>query len=142
MAQFERQVQAFVNLAKNRTDNTVRQAVILLAQGVVMGNPVDTGRSRNGWNFGVASIPNVPTDLSATEFDRSGGVALARIIGQSSAFKAGEVGYMSNSVPYVPSLEFGPSVGGRFSKQAPVGWIRATVMDLPRRLDAYLAGLR
>lgn len=137
MAQFERQVQAFVNIAKTRTDNTVRQAVILLAQGVVMGNPVDTGRSRNGWNFGIASVPNVPADMSATQFDKSGGVALARIIGQSSAFKAGQVGYMSNSVPYVPRLEF-----EGWSRQAPTGWIRTTVMDIPRRLDAYLAGLR
>lgn len=133
---FAQQVSAFVNLAKGNVDKSQRQAVVLLAQGVIMGNPVDTGRSRNGWNFNVGSVANLPVDMSNLLYDKSGAAALNRIIGQSQAFRPGTVAYMSNAVPYVPNLEF-----EGHSRQAPTGWIRATVTDLPRRLDEYLRGL-
>lgn len=134
---FAQQVSAFVNLAKGNVEKSQRQAVVLLAQGVIMGNPVDTGRSRNGWTFSVGSAAFEPVDMSNMLYDKSGMTALNRIIGQSASFKPGMVAFMTNAVPYVPRLEF----EGWSKRQAPAGWIRPTVTDLPRRLDAYLQGL-
>lgn len=129
---FSADITRFVEKAKGNVDKAVRQTVVLAAQGVILGSPVDTGRFRANWNFS----PDSPNLAHAEHFDPSGAATLARIQSQVAEMKAGGVAYLANGLPYGPRLEMG------YSKQAPQGFVRLTMMDLPRRIEAYAATLK
>ncbi|MBD1554709.1 hypothetical protein [Pseudomonas typographi] len=75
------------------------------------------GRFRNNWMFGIGS----PDDSTTEEVDSSGNKSRARISEGVIEFQAGEVAYITNSLPYAIPLEFGHST------QAPNGMVRVTV---------------
>lgn len=90
------------------------------------------GRFRANWNYSVGA----PDETTTQWVDPSGDRTIRKIIAQSRGAKAGHVYYLTNALPYAQRLENG------WSKQAPQGMVKLTVMDLPRRLEAYAASLK
>lgn len=129
---FSADISAWVDKAEGNVDAVVRQAVILAAQGIISMSPVDTGRFRANWNFSEG----VPNEATSQWLDPTGGRTLRRIMAQARGVQAGRVYYLTNALPYAQRLENG------WSKQAPQGMVKLTAMDLPRRIEAYAAGLK
>ncbi|MGK0556161.1 HK97 gp10 family phage protein [Bordetella bronchiseptica] len=109
----------FAARAKGNIDTATRQATVLLAQGVILKSPVDTGRFRANWQFSSAGIQRA-TSLAV---DLGGQVTLNRLVAEIQSTGAGGVTYLSNSLPYAVRLENG------WSKQAPQGMVKLTVQE-------------
>jgi len=105
--------------AKGGIDTATRQATVLLAQGVIMKSPVDTGRFRANWQFSAAGIQRA----TSMAVDPGGQVTLHRLVAEIRQTGSGGVTYLSNSLPYAVRLENG------WSKQAPQGMVRLTVQE-------------
>ncbi|WP_353631075.1 HK97 gp10 family phage protein [Achromobacter xylosoxidans] len=116
---FAADIAKFVERAKGNIDAATRQATVLLAQGVILKSPVDTGRFRANWQFSAASIQRATT----TALDRGGQVTMNRLVAEIQQTGAGGVTYLSNSLPYAVRLENG------WSKQAPQGMVKLTVQE-------------
>lgn len=129
---FSADISRWVQKAEGNMDAAVRQAVVLASQSIVSMSPVDTGRFRANWNYSVGA----PDESTSLWVDPTGGRTIRKIIAQSRGAKAGYVYYLTNALPYAQRLENG------WSKQAPQGMVKLTVMDLPRRLEAYAASLK
>lgn len=129
---FSADISRWVQKAEGNMDAVVRQAVVLASQSIVSMSPVDTGRFRANWNYSVGA----PDESTSLWVDPTGGRTIRKIIAQSRSAKAGHVYYLTNALPYAQRLENG------WSKQAPQGMVKLTVMDLPRRLEAYAASLK
>lgn len=95
----------------------LKQRVALeLAQGVVLGTPVDQGFARGGWQATNGS----PAAGDRENADPSGGSALreaAAVVGRATLETTW---YLTNNRPYILRLEF-----EGWSQQAPNGWVRA-----------------
>ena len=120
----------FIRHTGGNIDKAHRMAIVLVAQGVVMGSPVDTGRFRGNWQFGKVLPQGVLPTL-----DTSGAAAIARIAGQTVGVKAGGEVWVVNNLPYAGKLEYG------YSQQAPSGMVRTTLANLPAALENYIRGL-
>lgn len=116
---FAADIAKFVERAKGNVDTATRQATVLLAQGVILKSPVDTGRFRANWQFSGAGIQRA-TSLAV---DRGGQVTVNRLVAEIQRTGSGGVTYLSNSLPYAVRLENG------WSKQAPQGMVRLTVQE-------------
>lgn len=127
---FSADLSRFVQHCGGNLDKAHRIAVVLVAQGVVMGSPVDTGRFRGNWQFGKV----VPQGELST-LDTSGAATIARIAGQVTNVKAGGEVWIVNNLPYAGKLEYG------YSQQAPSGTVRVTLANLPTALENYIRGL-
>ncbi|MGY6271008.1 HK97 gp10 family phage protein [Achromobacter denitrificans] len=116
---FAADIAKFVERAKGNVDTATRQATVLLAQGVILKSPVDTGRFRANWQFSASGIQRA----TSVAVDRGGQVTLNRLVAEIQRTGAGGVTYLSNSLPYAVRLENG------WSKQAPQGMVRLTVQE-------------
>lgn len=105
-----------------------RQAMILAAQSIVLRSPVDTGRFRANWQFGVGALNSATT----TSEDPSGAATISALQGAINNAKIGGVWYATNSLPYANRLEYG------WSDQAPGGMVRLTAQELPDMIRSYL----
>ncbi|KPW37464.1 Uncharacterized protein ALO87_01141 [Pseudomonas syringae pv. apii] len=85
--------------------------------GLVAGQGYVGGRFRGNWMFGIGA----PDGTTTEEIDPSGSKSTARIVNGVLEFHAGDVAYITNSLPYAIPLEFGHST------QAPGGMVRITV---------------
>lgn len=129
---FSADLSKFARHFNGNVDKTVRHAVVLLAQGVVMNTPVDTGRLRANWQFGFAP----PTKRLAVE-DKAGGETIARIAGQTRTLRAGWDCWVVNNLPYAGRIEYGYS-----RVKAPQGMVRITLANLPAAIEAYIRDLQ
>ncbi|WP_430434258.1 HK97 gp10 family phage protein [Methyloversatilis sp.] len=128
---FTADIRTFVKKANGNVQLAVRQTVVLVAQGLIMTTPVDTGRARANWVFGAG---RADVSFEWNRYDPGGNSALARIAAQATA-QYQPIMYVTNSLPYIGRLETG------YSKQAPAGMVMVTLTDIQRRLDAYVRGL-
>ncbi|MDB5995262.1 MAG: hypothetical protein JWP42_2398 [Pseudomonas sp.] len=87
--------------------------------GLVTGKGYVGGRFRGNWMFNIGS----PDSSTTEEVDPSGGKSMARIRDGAIEFKAGDICYITNSLPYAIALEFGHSSQAR----NPDGMVRITV---------------
>ena len=85
--------------------------------GLISGKDYVGGRFRGNWMFSIGS----PDSGTTEEVDPNGTKSTARIVAGALEFKAGEIAYITNSLPYAIPLEFGHST------QAPGGMVRITV---------------
>ena len=120
--------------ANGNIDKAVRQALILAAQGVVMNSPVDTGRLRSSWGFGVGSPSDGPTTIT----DKSGAQTLNRIASAIRGQDAGPKFYITTALPYAKRIEY----EGWSHTKAPQGMIRITIANLPNAIREYVRGLK
>lgn len=127
---FSADLTRFIQHTGGNIDKAHRMAVVLVAQGTVLGSPMDTGRFRSNWQFGKV-LPQGTLDT----FDKSGAATIARLAGQVTSVKAGGTVWLVNNLPYSGKLEYG------YSQQAPSGMVRVTLANLPAALENYVRGL-
>lgn len=130
---FQRDFAAVLKRAGDKSELFVKALAINTANGLVLKSPVDTGRFRGNWQFGVGA-PNPSTDSPA---DKSGQATLGRItLDIQSKQLAGAKFYMTNNLPYAKRLEYG------WSKQSPQGMVRLTLMEVDRYVRDAAAKVR
>lgn len=83
--------------------NALSHAVALRAlNGVVLGTRVDTGRARGNWQVGVGTPPEgFDQDLK----DKDGGATIGRGAGVIGDWKADQIIWLHDGVPYIGILE-------------------------------------
>ena len=110
-----------IDAAKDKAELLVRLTTAQLFNLVVDKSPVDTGRFRGNWNPSIGS-----PDFSTSEItDPSGGATKSRINAVVSSYTLnGQSVFLTNSLPYAERLENG------WSKQAPNGMVRLSVMEV------------
>lgn len=118
MNNFAVDVRKFVEHANGNVDKVVRKVLFDLTTSIVKRTPVDTGRLRGNWQFGIGQ-PAAGT-LNVLDAQGTGAGILASIGGASKV--AGTVCYISNNLPYAMPIEYG------HSRQAPQGMVRVSVM--------------
>jgi hypothetical protein len=95
----------------------VHRAVALEAhRGLVLMNPVDSGRMRANWQFGADEPPVGVLDA----FDKSGAATIARAAAEIEQIEPFSNTYSVNNVPYAEEIENGSS------QQAPAGVLNVT----------------
>ncbi|TSA15029.1 MAG: HK97 gp10 family phage protein [Comamonadaceae bacterium] len=99
-----------------------------LLHSVVMKSPVDTGRFRANWRVGADNV-NVAIDALPNVNPLALGNAFLR------KFRAGQTIYITNSLPYARKLEYG------WSKQAPQGMVRITILEAPDAIKRAIRAL-
>ena len=103
---------------------------------IVMRTPVDTGRARASWQFGVGTAPSgVAPDKEYPELkdkEISESQVRAAVLEEISAAPA-SVWFISNNLEYIEALEAGWS-----KKQAPAGMVSLTLREMTRQLEQEL----
>ncbi|MBA9063895.1 hypothetical protein GGQ91_003296 [Methylobacterium fujisawaense] len=130
MAQdFALNIAAWCEKSADRADLVLRKVALDIGARVVLRSPVDTGRFRANWQYGVGR-PNTATLVAA---DKSGQSSIARIAAGVATARLGDVIYISNALPYALRLETG------WSKQAPAGMVGLTVTEFQSAIDRAVA---
>jgi hypothetical protein len=115
-------MQKVTEKAGANADNIVKKIAIDVLSSVVNKSPVDTGRFRGNWQTGIGQVDS----NTESPNDKSGASAISKASLELTGFKAGKTIYISNSLPYAQRLENG------WSKQAPQGMVRLTVIAFRR----------
>jgi hypothetical protein len=126
---FALELAEFAKKAGTRADACVGEIVANIASRLDERSPVDTGRFRANWNYGLGA-PDLSTTTATAP--ASGG-ASGRIIAQIPEQASGKVHFISNSLPYAQSLEDGSS------RQAPHGFLSRTVVEFQTFVDEAVA---
>lgn len=118
MANFALDISKFIAKTKKNADSVMQKITIEAGSSLVMKTPFDTGMARFNWQPGKAIISGVIEGA-----DKSGSTPIANIVDFSMTLKAGDIAYISNSLPYIQKLENG------WSKQAISGMVKLTVVE-------------
>jgi hypothetical protein len=129
-------LQAFEDKTAAQADEIVLKFVLEVRSRIIVRTPVDSGRARNNWQYGLDAPPGGQIGGPDSSFDRSGVQAEARIATQIPAKAAGHVHYLVNNVHYIQSLEDGSS------QQAPNGMVKLTLQEAPQILDSAVRSVR
>lgn len=116
---FSAQIAEFVARAKGNADLVVRKVALDMFSRVIEKTPVDSGRAKSSW---LVAINSIPTGDPGT-IDKSGAPSFARVNAEVVGLKAGDTIAMTSSLAYSRRLEYG------WSKQAPEGMVRLTVLE-------------
>jgi hypothetical protein len=120
--QFQKAVGDFVDRTDGRFDQKIRKIALMVLQGVIEKNPVDTGLSQNNWQLDVGTVNEdiIPAGQNA------GGVIERGIsgLGKLRNHGIGEVIFIFNNVEYTIFLEFGTD------KMPPFAMVRDTLRDV------------
>lgn len=111
--------------SKARLETVVRVVTLNLFVAVVKRSPVSSGRFRANWNVSYGA-PNLTITDSTTV--ARGDVEARRAV----TLPVGGVTFLSNGLPYAYRLEHG------WSKQAPVGMVRLSVVELQQHIRKAL----
>ena len=127
-----------------QADNAVKRIAIDLFSSVTLKSPVDKGRFRGNWQLGIGAIDG---NIDSPE-SKDGSLAIARAANELNGFKSGKTIYISNSLPYARTLEYGEYGTGAgatekttrdgYSVQAPYGMVRITIVEFKRKLGKAL----
>lgn len=112
-------IQRFVDKANGNLDLVVRKVALDLFKRVIMKTPVDTGRAKGSW---LVSINSIPTGVPGT-LDKDGSATIMRVSADVLTMKAGQIITLVSNLDYINRLEYG------YSKQAPAGMVRITVVE-------------
>jgi hypothetical protein len=113
-------IKRFIEKTGLNVNTVIKKIFFDLSASIVSLSPVDTGRFRANWQYGLGSVP----DGTVEDKDADGPVGattISRIMGQVDPKPAGKVLYLVNNLPYAVPLEYG------WSKQAPAGMVRISV---------------
>ncbi len=131
---FLRDINRFADSIGIKTETVIKKLSLQVFTGVVQKTPVDTGRARSAWVIGINKAEDSP-DVEGETF--TAGSATAKAMGQIASLS--QIGpfskvFISNSLPYIVSLEDGSST------QAPEGMVAVTLaeadMELKRLVNA------
>ncbi len=110
-----------IEVAKEQAELVAKKITIELFSRVIEKSPVLTGRFRANWNCSIGS-PNLSTSES-TDHSGSGSISKATSTVVSYTLNDQSV-FLTNNLPYAERLENG------WSKQAPNGMVRLSVMEI------------
>lgn len=128
---FSLDVGRFVKKAKGNLDLVTRKVALDIFTRVIRRTPVDTGRARGNWMCSVSNYTLQQTGV----IDKSGSSAMtdaAKVVEQA---KAGDIIYLTNTLPYILQLEEGSS------QQAPQGMVSLTIREYPGVVEAAARGV-
>ena len=133
---------------KKQANNDIRGVYFSGLRAIVKQTPVDEGRARNNWFLSTGT----PFSLAGRE-QNTGGNGSYRSISQMPDWVLNKKVFFSNNLPYIGVLEYGgyPSPvklgsldvkskqyvkksSGGFSKQAPGGWVRTTLIAMANKV--------
>lgn len=120
MTNFKADFAKVIENAKNRIDIVIKKAEIRVFESVIMKSPVDTGRFRGNWIATTGTPSFMYYDDLKDKPGRVTKAAARRVINES---QIGGITYLVNNLPYAMKIEYG------WSKQAPSGVVRTTVLD-------------
>jgi len=126
---FRRRFGEIIKKVGDKAEVVVRKTALELQTSMVEKSPVDTGRFRNNWFCGIGSINQNITDAVGNE-------SVTRTAQALTAWKPGQTIFLTNSLPYSRPLEYG------WSKQAPQGMVRLTVVEYSRALRRVVEGMK
>lgn len=106
---------------KGDVELVVRKITFQAFSRVVEKSPVDTGRFRANWNVSLGA----PDYTFTTSTNQARGMEEAQ---KALTLPVGGVTAISNGLPYAGELERGSS------KQAPMGMIRLTALEISQKL--------
>lgn len=117
--QFAIDLTRFVEKAKGNADMVVRKTALDIFDRVIHRTPVDTGRARGNWACAIDGY-----SASATgKLDKGGTTTIGNVSKVVGSARAGQVIYLTNTMPYIMPLENGSS------KQAPNGMVTVTLTE-------------
>ena len=130
-----------------RINNNIRGVYLQGLFNIVKGTPVDEGRARNNWFLSMGAASNKSTT------SKSKGLGAIRQLRNMPKLVLNKKIFYTNNLPYIETLEYGgyPSPvkkgsydkkkksydvrsSGGFSKQAPGGWVRATLIAMRNKI--------
>lgn len=129
---FSKDIRSFTSKAVQAHGKITRAATLELFSGVVKSTPVDKGRARGGWTTSVGAPADSPDREDKIAVGQDGGEAMAEVY-QKTPPGAGQVAFLSNSLPYIEELERGHS-----KKQAPAGMVRINMDRVKPMVDAAI----
>ena len=142
---FADDMRRFAEIFDRRANAVVRKIIIDVGTAVVLKSPVGDpsywkwpappgyvgGRFRANWQYGLANFD--PSTTAA--IDPGGQQTISVIVGKVGAKPAGEIHYLTNSLPYAKRLEDG------WSRQAPNGMVQLTVLEFEPIVAAAVRAL-
>lgn len=126
---FALDISRFVKKAQGNIDLVQKKVMLDMGKRIIMRTPVDTGRARANWMFGI-STPKQQTVTTVdkgptTQDGRGASTTVTKFT--SDLLSAGEIKdrsmFLTNSVEYILPLEYG------YSQQALGGMVRLTVAE-------------
>lgn len=137
---FALDLKKFADKTDARVNAIVRKIVIDVGTSVVLKSPVGDanywkspapagyvgGRFRGNWQYGLGAI----NPATSEKTDASGQSTISAIVGKVDETPAGQVHYITNSLPYADRLENG------WSRQAPNGMVNLTALEFQPIVDA------
>lgn len=125
MTTFALDLSKAIEKAKDQAELIVKKTTIQLFSNVIEKSPVDTGRFRANWNVSFGSFNPATTE----ETDPSGSQAKGRVYQALAKYKLEDQSvFLGNSLPYAERLENG------WSKQAPAGMVRLSILEANKSL--------
>jgi hypothetical protein len=125
MGSFADQIARFAAETKDKADAVVHETVLDVGQRLIDRSPIDTGRFKSNWRYGLET-PDRHTTTETNQRKLQNTEELPKAAG-------GFVHYVTNSLPYGPALERG------HSKQAPQGMVALTALEFSQIVsDAVL----
>jgi len=128
MASLGEQLRQMAERKKAAIEMAVRKTVLDLGASMVEMSPVDTGRFKNNWQYGVNAINYDASRSPGT----SGADSLNAITTGVASWKPGETMFITNSLPYAYRLENG------WSKKAPNGMVKVTLVNFEAHFNRAL----
>ena len=124
---------------KKNANTDIRGVYFNGLRAIVKQTPVDEGRARNNW-FLTIGVPSGLVGRGGV----AGGNGSHRSVSQMPDWVLNKKVYFTNNLPYIETLEYGgyptPNKGtktaGGFSKQAPGGWVRSTLIAMHNKIRA------
>jgi hypothetical protein len=129
-ADFKRNFAALMQKAGRKAEMVVRASALSVGASLVRRTPVDTGRAKGNW------VPGIGAANTSTSANSSGDAAVSAINQTLQAWRPGQTIYITNSLPYIKRLEDG------WSKQAPAGMVRLTVVEWADSVRRAAEGIR
>jgi hypothetical protein len=150
MADFAAQIRAFRDKTLKNVDSIVQEATVNVTAALVDATPIDKTALRANWRFAVGEA-NDEADYLAEDHSPGGSDTVRVLAEEIRAVPAGGVTRVSNSLAYMPLIEFGlytnhsggKRTSGRtingFSTQAPAGVIGVTALQWPDFVKTAIA---
>jgi hypothetical protein len=131
-AAFKRNFARLLARVGDKADIVVRKTALELQASMVLKSPVDTGRFRGNWQCGIGGVD---TGTASGE-DKTGAGSIGRTTTALAGWRPGLTIWLTNSLPYSRRLEHG------WSRQAPQGMVKLTVVEYGQHLRRAVGALR
>jgi hypothetical protein len=109
-------LETLVDRQRDQLEAKARKIAFEAFSRVIYRSPVRTGHFRASWvaSEGAPGVSGTSTNIASSQAEAA----------KALTFKIGGVWYFSNSLPYAQRLEYG------YSRQAPMGIVRLTVLEM------------